>query len=145
MYVKTTRVTRRGKVYQYGQLVEAYRREDGVPTQRVLANLGRRTDLEIANIRAALKASRDGRAVVLAEVNEAPSSVEVLDNLAWADVAVVIEVLRSLGVDRILEEVLPQQDAAWSGARSASPCSATRRGIRYAGRSSKVVATTAVR
>ena len=111
MYVKTTRVTRRGKVYQYAQLVEAYRREDGVPTQRVLANLGRRTDLEIANIRAALKASRDGRAVVLAEVNEAPSSVEVLDNLAWADVAVVIEVLRSLGVDRILEDVLSREGA----------------------------------
>jgi len=111
MYLKIARVTRRGKVYQYAQLVEAYRRDDGMATQRVIANLGRRTDLEIANMRAALKASRGGHAVVIAELDDARGGVEVLDNLAWADVAVVIEVLRSLGVDRILEDVLPREEA----------------------------------
>jgi len=111
MHLKVARVTRRGKVYQYAQLVEAYRRDDGMATQRVVANLGARTDLEIANLRAALAASRGERAVVLVAPDDAPGGVEVLDNLAWADVAVVIEVLRSFGVDRILEEELPRQEA----------------------------------
>jgi len=111
VHLKITRVSRKGKVYQYAQLVEAYRREDGMATQRVVSNLGARTDLEIANLRAALRASRGGRAVVLAEPSAPSTGVEVLDNLAWADVAVVIEVLRSLGVDRILEEVLPREEA----------------------------------
>lgn len=111
MHLKLTKVNRKGKVYQYAQLVEAYRRDDGMATQRVVANLGARSDLEIANLRAALQASRGGRAVVLAESGDPPAGMEVLDNLAWADVAVVIEVLRSLGVDRILEEVLPRQEA----------------------------------
>jgi transposase len=111
VHLKITKVNRKGKVYQYAQLVEAYRREDGMATQRVVANLGARTDLEIANLRAALQASRGGRAVVLAEPKDPPVGFEVLDNLAWADVAVVIEVLRSLGVDRLLEEVLPREEA----------------------------------
>ena len=111
MHLKVAKLTRRGKVYQYAQLVEAYRRDDGMATQRVVANLGARTDLEIANLRAALAASRGERAVVLVAPDDAPGGVEVLDNLAWADVAVVIEVLRSFGVDRILEEELPRQEA----------------------------------
>ena len=65
MHLKTTRVRNNGKVYQYAQLVESYRRDDGMPTQRVVANLGARTELEIENLKRALQASRSGRAVVV--------------------------------------------------------------------------------
>lgn len=111
MHLKITRVSRAGKVYQYAQLVESFRRPDGVATQRVLANLGQRDDLEIANLRKALGASRDGKAVVITAPEHAARPVEVLDNLAWLDVAVVIAILRRLGVRAILDDELPREGA----------------------------------
>lgn len=60
MRLKTTRVRNNGKVYQYAQLVESYRREDGMPTQRVVANLGPRSELEIESLKAALLAGKRG-------------------------------------------------------------------------------------
>lgn len=108
MHLKVTRVASRGRVYQYAQLVESYRREDGVSTQRVLASLGPRDDLEIANLKQALAASRDGKAVVVAAPVQQSPQVEVLGNLAWLDVAVVVEMLRRLDVRGILQETLPR-------------------------------------
>lgn len=111
MHLKSTRIRRGEKVYVYGQLVESYRREDGQPTQRVLANLGRLSELEISNLQVALGASRQQRAVVVPAAENGQGSCEVLDNLAWLDVAVVIGVLRRLGVDKILADVLPRGEA----------------------------------
>lgn len=51
--------TKSGKtVRRYAQLVESYRREDGLPVHRVLASLGLLSDKEVANMRAALAAFR---------------------------------------------------------------------------------------
>jgi len=111
MHLKTTRVRNNGKVYQYAQLVESYRREDGMPTQRVIANLGPRSELEIANLKRALEASRSGRAVVLEAQEIAPPSCEVLDNFAYLDVAVVLALLQRLGVADLLTELLPRPEA----------------------------------
>lgn len=111
MHLKTTRVRNNGKVYQYAQLVESYRREDGMPTQRVIASLGPRSELEIANLKRALEASRSGRAVVLEEQEIAPPSCEVLDNFAYLDVAVVLALLQRLGVADLLTELLPRPEA----------------------------------
>jgi len=111
VHLKVTRVTRGSKVYQYAQLVESYRRDDGVSTQRVLANLGQRDDLEITNLRQALAASRGGKTVVITAPEQEARHVEVLDNLAWLDVAVVIEILRRLGVRDILDDELPREGA----------------------------------
>jgi len=111
MHVKIATVKRGSKRYRYAQLVESYRRKDGMSTQRVVANLGARTDLEIANIRQALAASREGQAVVLASCAEGDSSYEILDNLDWLDVAVVVEVMRRMGVHGILSEVLGRDEA----------------------------------
>ncbi|MBE0564919.1 MAG: hypothetical protein IH621_03110 [Krumholzibacteria bacterium] len=55
------------KTYQYVQLVESFRRDDGVPSRRTVANLGRLTDREIANLRVALQASRLGITLELPE------------------------------------------------------------------------------
>lgn len=111
MHLKIARVTRGSKVYQYAQLVESYRRTDGVSTQRMVANLGQRDDLEIANLRKALAASRDGKSVVVTAPEHDARHIEVLDNLAWLDVAVVIEILRRLGVRSILDEELAREGA----------------------------------
>lgn len=111
MHLKTTRVRNNGKVYQYAQLVESYRRDDGMPTQRVIANLGPRSDLEIANLKRALEASRSGSAVVLENQEIAAPSCEVLDNFAYLDVAVVLALLVRLGVTDLLRALLPRPEA----------------------------------
>ena len=111
MFVKVARVKRKNKVYQYAQLVESFRRPDGMVTQRVLASLGQRTDLEIANLRKALDASREGAEVMVRAADTTADPAQVLDNLVWLNVAVVIQTLRKLGVDAILEQVLPREGA----------------------------------
>ena len=111
MFIKVATVKRKNAVYRYAQLVESYRRKDGMPTQRVLASLGRRSELEIANLRKALAASRDGTAVVLDDGDTGVAGAQVLDNLDWLDIAVVIAVLRRLGVDTVLADLLERDEA----------------------------------
>ena len=51
MQVRATTFRRGNKTYQYAQLVESYRRKsDGVPLHRVIANLGRITDVSWSGI-----------------------------------------------------------------------------------------------
>jgi hypothetical protein len=58
MYLVRTKV-RSGKSFKrYVRLVQSYRREDGMPAQKVLANLGEMSDQEFANHQLAFKASR---------------------------------------------------------------------------------------
>lgn len=111
MHLKTTRVRNNGKVYQYAQLVESYRRDDGMPTQRVVANLGPRTELEIENLKRALQASRSGRAVVIEAQEITTPRCDVLDNFAYLDVAVVLALLARLGVADLLRALLPRPEA----------------------------------
>jgi hypothetical protein len=48
VHVRVSSVTRRGKTYQYVQLVESVRRKrDGVPVHQVIANLGRISDPDL--------------------------------------------------------------------------------------------------
>ena len=91
--------------------MESYRREDGQPTQRVVANLGARSELEIENLKRALGASRAGRAVVIEAAQSAPSRCDVLDNFAYLDVAVVLAMLARLGVGELLRALLPRPEA----------------------------------
>src|SRR3990172_825905 len=84
---------RRGdKTYQYAQLVESYRRPDGIPAHRIIANLGDPAELEVKNMRVALKAARQGRALVMKASPEAePWQARILANLRCIDVAVALE------------------------------------------------------
>jgi hypothetical protein len=76
-----------GKERRYAQLVESYRRPDGVPAHRVIASLGALSDLEIANLRTALEASRNGKAVVVVDAPESPSSPGVDDEANTGELA----------------------------------------------------------
>ena len=82
-----------------------------MPTQRVVANLGARSELEIENLKRALAASRSGQAVVVGTQDIVPQSCEVLDNFAYLDVAVVLALLQRLGVSALLRELLPRPEA----------------------------------
>ncbi|MBI2894233.1 MAG: hypothetical protein HYY06_11840, partial [Deltaproteobacteria bacterium] len=48
MHVRISTVRRADRTYCYAQLVESYRRPDGMPAHRVLAHLGTRSEQEIA-------------------------------------------------------------------------------------------------
>jgi hypothetical protein len=68
MHLRISRVRRGNKTYEYAQLVESFRRPtDGMPAHRVVASLGACSETEIANLRAALEASRQGKRVFLAK------------------------------------------------------------------------------
>jgi hypothetical protein len=108
-----SRVRRGATVYIYGQLVESYRREDGMPTQRVIANLGRMSEVEIRNMRAALEASRRGTRVVLEkrELLTSPRSAKPTHNLRYLDLAVLLALWREWDLDSVLDAVLPRNTA----------------------------------
>lgn len=65
MFVKTTKVTSRGKRYEYLSLVESFRDDQGTPRQRTIARLGEASKLresgELDRIVAALSAHAEGR------------------------------------------------------------------------------------
>jgi hypothetical protein len=67
VHLRLVRTKSGGKERRYAQLVESFRRPDGVPAHRVIASLGVLSDLEIANLRTALEASRQGKTVVVLE------------------------------------------------------------------------------
>jgi hypothetical protein len=112
MHLRTNTIRRNGHTYQYAQFVESYRRpKDGMPAHRVVAHLGPRSELEIANLRAALAASRKGRSLVLPrEVAEGLNAQPVLANLAYLDVAVTLAFWEEWGLGELLSEVLPPSE-----------------------------------
>lgn len=113
MNLHVSRVRRGATVYVYGQLVESYRRDDGMPTQRVIANLGRMTEVQIQNMRAALEASRRGTRVVL-DKRELPTGTRAAKpthNLRYLDLAVLHALWRAWELDEVLDAVLPRNTA----------------------------------
>ena len=110
MYLRLSTVRRGDRTYRYAQLVESFRREGGGPTNRVIANLGALDDVAIANLRAALEASRDGKALLLAEDAGASSRASVEANLRYLDLAVLLRLWRELGMVDILAKALPAGD-----------------------------------
>jgi len=110
MHLVRTKV-RSGKSFKhYVRLVQTYRRQDGMPAQKVLANLGEMSDQAFENYKLALAASRQGKSVVL---RDAPAwKARVLDNLAYLDVAVVLEMWRSWKLSELLHRLIPERKVA---------------------------------
>jgi hypothetical protein len=109
MHVRTTRVRRNGKIYEYAQLVETVRREsDGMPVHRVLATLGHPDDPTVVNLRQALTAARRGQRLVIAKHAAQPTKREAKPtaNLRYLDVAVLLELWEQWGLSELLDELL---------------------------------------
>jgi len=109
MFVRTSRVRRNGKLYEYPQLVESYRREDGTPAHRVIASLKDSSPEEVEALKEALAASKSGKRLVAVE--EAARPEAPVANLRYLDAAVLLEMARQSDLRRLLSEVLPQGDA----------------------------------
>lgn len=114
MQIRTSRVTRNGKTYAYAQLVESYRRPDGVPTHRVIASLGKLSEAQIDNIKTALAAGRRGERVAVAPPSAAPERTRQRRpqaNLRYLDLAVLLELWREWDLRSLLTDLMPQGDA----------------------------------
>ena len=110
MHVRVSRVRRNGKRYEYAQLVESYRRDDGMPAHRVVANLGALTPDQVDNLKAALAASRRGeRVAVAAQPSRAPKPQATL---RYLELAVLLELWREWRLDELLEQLLGSRTAA---------------------------------
>lgn len=99
MYLRVSTVRRGDRTYRYAQLVKSFRRPDGTPTNRVIASLGALSDAAIRNVRAALKASGGGDAVVLPTET---TRARVLASLRYLDLAVLLRVWEELGLGALL-------------------------------------------
>jgi hypothetical protein len=112
MHVRVSRVTRQGKTYEYAQLVESFRRPDGMPAHRVIAKLGEATSIEVENLRTALAATLQRRRVMVARaVTAANAAPQPVANLRYLDVAVLLELWRAWGLDDVLRAVMGPSDA----------------------------------
>jgi hypothetical protein len=110
MYLRVTKVRRGSRFYKYVQLVESFRRADGKPTNRVLANLGSLDDIAVANLRAALAATRKGKALVVENALFSDKRAEVHQSLRYLDLAVLLRVWDELNLEELLSCALPKRD-----------------------------------
>jgi transposase len=100
-----------GTVRRAAQLVQSYRRPDGTPAHRVVAHLGQISDVEVANLRAALGASRTGRRVVLAPELRVALQPTISENLRYLDLAVLWALWHECKLLDLLASVLPRSQA----------------------------------
>lgn len=102
-----------GKGRRYAQLVESFRRPDGMPAHRIVANLGALGDREIENLRLALQASRDGKSLVLpqgalAEQGSPKWPLRVLANLDYLHLAVALRIWEYWKLEELFNRLLPK-------------------------------------
>lgn len=108
MHLQINQVRSDQKVYRYVRLVQSYRRDDGLPMKKVVANLGALEEPVIAARKTALQAARTGNAVVIAEeVGAQMVALSVAQSLPYLDVAVLWALWNGLGLRTLLAHVLP--------------------------------------
>ena len=66
MHLRICTTRGKSKTYRYVQLVQSIRR-NGVTTQKIIANLGDLPDQTVDNLKLALRASREGKTLVVAQ------------------------------------------------------------------------------
>lgn len=113
MHVRVVRVSRQGTTREYAQLVESFRRPDGMPAHRVLASLGDPSSLAVQNLRLALSASLKHRRVVMAGGAGPDRPVpQPVANLRYLDLAVLLALWREWQLDELLTTVLGPGEAS---------------------------------
>lgn len=105
MHVRISRAKRNGKVYEYVQLVQSFRREDGVPAHRVIATLGSPSEVPVENLKTAFAAAREGKTVTLATLPHGKTP-KPQASLRYLELAVLLEVWRGWGLDELLQRLL---------------------------------------
>ena len=107
MHVKANTKRRGDKTYTYTQIVESYRNARGISTHKVLASFPGLSQLEVDNLKAALKASSQTKTVILAEeVAQRLPPNSVVANLDYLDGAVLLHFWRRSGVEPLLSRLV---------------------------------------
>lgn len=110
MHVRIVKVRSGKTIKKYVQLVQSYRRKDGMPAQKVIANLGELSEQAVDNIKAALQASREGRTVILPE--DLPGEawpVRVLANREYLGNAVALELWNHWKLSELFNQLLADE------------------------------------
>jgi len=110
MHLRLVKAKSGKTVKRYAQLVQSYRRDDGMPAHRLIASLGELSDQEVHNLRLALEASRKSKSVVLPQT--LAWKPKVLANLAFLDIAVAYEMWRSWKLSELLHRLIPEHGVA---------------------------------
>jgi len=111
MHVRISTRRRGNKVYRYVQLVQSYRRDDGMPAHKVLATLGDLPQHEVDNLKLAIQASREGKQVVLPDQLAQRLPTKVRANLQYLDVAVIDHLWQQWQLGPLLDDLLPDSAA----------------------------------
>ena len=111
-HLRVTTVRRGNKTYKYAQIVQSFHRPGKSPGQRVIQNLGKLSEKEIENWRAALEATRTGKTLVVAgDPRSGGPSEKPRANLRYLDIAVLHEQWNRWGLTELLDELMPVRDS----------------------------------
>ena len=111
MHVQVSRVRRNGRTYEYARLVESFRKPNGIPALRVIANLGSLDAVALENLKTTLRASRAGKRVHAEREIAGAQALKPAQNLRFLDLAVLLELSQSFGLTDVLHDVLPRGEA----------------------------------
>lgn len=113
MHLRISTKRQGDNVYKYAQIVESYRRDDGVPAHKVIASLGRLSDQEITNLRVALQASRKDIALVMpGDPVQQEWPARIIASLSYLDVAVALTAWNRWHLPRLINRLLPKKNEA---------------------------------
>jgi len=113
MFVSTTTLQKGSRTYRYTRVQEAYRDGSGKPRNRVLASFRDLPEVAERNLKAAVAAARQGKAVVVAdEVSSKFATVAM--SLRYLDVSVALKMWERWELSRLLEEQLRRRDVQMS-------------------------------
>ena len=105
MHVRVCIARRGARSYRSVQLVQSYRRPDGMPAHRVIATLGDLPEVQTENLRRAIAASRQRELVVFSGQQLTPT--KVARNLAYLDVAVCYRTWQSWRLSQLIDGLVP--------------------------------------
>jgi len=112
MHVRTNIVRSGDRAYRYTQIVQSYRNSNGQPTHKVLASFRDLPPILVENLKAAITAARDDKAVVVAEeLIAAFAPPKTRANLQYLDLAVLLRVWNGWRLSELMEELLPERVA----------------------------------
>jgi transposase len=116
MFLRTKVVKQSGKAYEYVQLVENFRDEDGITRQRVLKSLGSKDSLRVEEIETLVASlerfmgKRLSRRRDCEEVTKSEDAFDVLASRRFGDVYVLRELWRELGLHQIFDELADHRE-----------------------------------
>ena len=108
MHLQNLTIRKGQHSYTYSRIVQSYRRKDGKPAHKVIANLGQIPPQMAQNIKTALQAAREGKSVVVGESErKILVPVPAAANYRYLDLAVLYELWNGWGLPALLDQLMP--------------------------------------